>query len=151
MSHKLAATPAFEYARKFGRITKTWHPNWEKNATQMFLKLHNGLQTRCYSSLSLSASPSLFLSLFLLLIDLRPQRIESHSLKTPFLCATNSKSHRENTLEDHLTNKLQKKAVEVCYKNKTGACIAYKNLTVLLSPAASTGPPLFPHPPKPPA
>jgi hypothetical protein len=38
------------------------------------------------------------------------------------------------------------KAAEVCYKNKTGACIAYKNLTVLLSPAAS-GPP-FPPPPK---
>jgi hypothetical protein len=60
---------------------------------------------------------------------------------------TDSKSHRENTLEDHLTNKLQKKAAEVCYKNKTGACIAYKNLTVLLSPVASTGPP-FPPPPK---
>jgi hypothetical protein len=159
MNHKPTATPAFESARKLGRITKTWHPNWEKNATQMFLELHNGLQTRCYSSLSLSlfaspflflglsfcseeedpedepqtngdasvwicqkarsnyknltpklrekcdanvfrtaqrtpntllqlsfslsASPSLFLSLFLLLIDLRPQRIESHSLKTP--------------------------------------------------------------------
>ncbi len=51
----------------------------------------NGLQTCCYSSLSL------FLSLFLLLIDLRPQRIESHYLKTPLLCATDSKSHRENT------------------------------------------------------
>ncbi len=114
---------------------------------QMFLGLHNGLQTRCYSFLSLSVSPSLFLSLFLLLIDLRPQRIESHSLKTPLLCATDSKSHHENTLEDHFTNKLQKKAAEVCYKNKTGACIAYKNLTVLLSPAASTGPP-FPPPPK---
>jgi hypothetical protein len=37
------------------------------------------------------------LSLFLLLIDLRPQRIESHSLKTPLSCATDSKSHRENT------------------------------------------------------
>jgi len=48
-------------------------------------------------SLSLSASPSLFLSLFLLLIDLRPQRIESHSLKTPLSRATDSKSHRENT------------------------------------------------------
>jgi hypothetical protein len=44
-----------------------------------------------------SASPSLFLSLFLLLIDLRPQRIESHSLKMPLSCATNSKSHCENT------------------------------------------------------
>jgi len=145
MSHKPMATPAFESARKFGRITKIWHPNWEKNVTQMFLGLHNGLQTRCYSFLSLSVSPSLFLSLFLLLIDLRPQRIESHSLKTPLLCATDSKSHHENTLEDHFTNKLQKKAAEVCYKNKTGACIAYKNLTVLLSPAASTGPP-FPPP-----
>jgi len=113
----------------------------------MFLELHNGLQTRCYSSLSLSASPFLFLSLFLLLIDLRPQRIESHSLKTPLLCTIDSKSHRENTLEDHLTNKLQKKAAEVCYKKKTGACIAYKNLTVLLSSAASTGTPL-PPPPK---
>jgi len=49
------------------------------------------------NSLYLSASPSLFLSLFLLLIDLRPQRIESHSLKTPLSCATDSKSHRENT------------------------------------------------------
>jgi hypothetical protein len=113
----------------------------------MFLELHNGLQTRCYSSLSLSTSPSFFLSLFLLLIDLRPQRIESHSLKTPLLCAIDSKSHRENTLEDHLTNKLQKKATEVCYKNKTGACIPYKNLTVLLSPTVSTGPP-FPLPAK---
>jgi len=50
----------------------------------------NGLQTRCYSSLSLSLSlsvfPSLFLSLFLLLIDLRPQRIKSHSLKMPLSC-----------------------------------------------------------------
>ncbi len=60
----------------------------------------NELQTRYYSSLSLSlslslsfslslslsASPSLFLSLFLLLIDLRPQRIKSHSLKMPLSC-----------------------------------------------------------------
>jgi len=29
----------------------------------MFLELHNELQTRCYSSLSLFASPSLFLGL----------------------------------------------------------------------------------------
>ncbi len=44
----------------------------------------NGLQTHCYFSLSLSLS-------------LRPQRIESHSLKTPLSCATDSKSHHENT------------------------------------------------------
>jgi hypothetical protein len=57
----------------------------------------NGLQTRCYNSLSLSAFPFLFLSLLLLLIDRRPQRIELHFLKTPLSCATDSKSHRENT------------------------------------------------------
>ncbi len=49
------------------------------------------------TTLSLSAFPFLFLSLLLLLIDRRPQRIELHFLKTPLSCATDSKSHRENT------------------------------------------------------
>jgi len=55
------------------------------------------LQLSLSLSLSLCASPSFFLSLFLLLIDLQPQRIKSHPLKTPLSCATDSKSHRENT------------------------------------------------------
>jgi hypothetical protein len=46
------------------------------------------------------------LSLFLLLIDLRPQRIELHSLKTPLSCATDSKSHCKNTYRKHLEKSL---------------------------------------------
>jgi hypothetical protein len=57
---------------------------------------------------------------------------------------TDSKSHRENTLEDHLTNKLQKKAAEVCYKNKTGACIAYKKPNRSLVTRCFNRPPLSP-------
>jgi hypothetical protein len=44
------------------------------------------------------------LSPFLLLIDLRPQRIESHSLKTPLSRATDSnrtaKTHTESVLKN---------------------------------------------------
>jgi len=56
-------------------------------------KLHcprQELQTHCHNSISLS----------LLLIDLRLQRIESHSIKTPMSRATDSKSHRKNTFTE---------------------------------------------------
>jgi hypothetical protein len=75
-------------------------------------------------AVSVSAFRSLFVSLFLLLIDLRLQRIESHSIKTLMSRATDSKSHRKNTFKKFVAaasghgHTCRKEIfLQICYKN----------------------------------
>jgi hypothetical protein len=92
------------------------------------------------NSLYLSASPSLFLSLFLLLIDLRPQRIESHSLKTPLSCATDSKSHRENTYGKRPKKSLWRIISQINCRRKLQRGMLQKQNLVLHRPPPSLTP-----------